>query len=169
MKWVLLACGALVVLVVAIVAVGAMLPREHRASRRARFRQPPEAVYALVTGPQDWRPDVAKWEQLAPENGRQRSRETSKGGDALLMEVVESVPSARHVTRIADPDLPYGGTWTWSISPIDGGCQVQVAEDGFVSNPIFRFVSRFVIGHQATIDAYLKNLGKKLGDEIVPE
>lgn len=27
------------------------------------------------------------------------------------------------------------------------------AEDGWVANPIFRFVSRFVIGHHATMDA----------------
>lgn len=30
-------------------------------------------------------------------------------------------------------------------------------------NPIFRFISRFIIGHSASIDSYLKALNSKLG------
>ncbi len=164
MKWILFVIGALALLVLAIIVIGAMLPREHQANRRMRLSKAPQTVYALISGPQDWRPDVAKWEQLPPENGRPRWREISKRGDALLMEVVETKPPARHVSRIADPSLPYGGTWTWVLTPSGDGCDVTVTEDGFVSNPIFRFVSRFIIGHHSTMDTYLKNLAAKLGE-----
>jgi len=39
---------------------------------------------------------------------------------------------------------------------------------GWVSNPTFRFVSRCVMGHTATLDAYLRALGKHFGSEPTP-
>jgi hypothetical protein len=78
--------------------------------------------------------------------------------------VVESIAPRRHVTRISDPSLPFGGTWTWELrQTADGGCEASVTEHGFVTNPLFRFVSRFVIGHHASMDTYLKHLAKRLG------
>jgi hypothetical protein len=78
---------------------------------------------------------------------------------------VESVPPKRHVTRISDPSLPFGGTWTWELNPTgDGGCEVRLTEDGFVTNPVFRFISHFFIGHHSSMDTYLKHLTAKLGD-----
>lgn len=64
--------------------------------------------------------------------------------------------------RIADPNLPFGGTWTYDLVPGDQACSLTVTEDGEVYNPLFRFVSRFIIGHTATIDSYLKALQTKL-------
>jgi hypothetical protein len=68
------------------------------------------------------------------------------------------------VVRIADPKLPFGGTWTYEIAPIPKGSSLRIREDGEVYNPLFRFLSRFVFGHSATIDAYLKSLAKKFGE-----
>ena len=39
-----------------------------------------------------------------------------------------------------------------------GGSDLTITEDGEVYNVIFRFMSRFVFGHHATMDAFLKNL-----------
>jgi len=44
---------------------------------------------------------------------------------------------------------------------------VRITEDGDVYNLFFRFVSRFVIGHTRTIDAYLRALGKATGQQEV--
>jgi hypothetical protein len=44
MKWVWLIGGTLVMLVALAALVGAMLPRDHHATRKARYRQPPAAV-----------------------------------------------------------------------------------------------------------------------------
>ena len=83
----------------------------------------------------------------------------------ITYEVVESVAPSRWTTRIADPDLPFGGTWTYVITPLpDGGSTLTITEHGDVSNPIYRFVSRFVIGHTATLDKYLHSLAKKFGE-----
>ena len=62
------------------------------------------------------------------------------------------------MTRIADPQLPFGGTWTQEIAPDAGGCVVTITENGEIYNPIFRFVSRFILGYTSSIDAYLKAL-----------
>ncbi len=76
---------------------------------------------------------------------------------------MESSPPRRLVTRIADPKLPFGGTWTYEIVSLERACTLTITEDGEVYNPLFRFVSRFVIGHTATIDRYLKSVTQKLG------
>ena len=44
---------------------------------------------------------------------------------------------------------------------------VTITEDGWVANPIFRFMSRLVIGHHATMDTLLKQVAKKFGEQPV--
>jgi hypothetical protein len=67
------------------------------------------------------------------------------------------------VTRIADPHLPFGGTWTYEVAPaVGGGSTLTITENGEVYNLVFRFISRFVMGYTATIDRYLEALRKKL-------
>ena len=62
------------------------------------------------------------------------------------------------VARITDVTLPFGGTWTYRIVPAAAGSELTITEDGEVYNPIFRFMSRFVFGHTATIDGFLADL-----------
>ena len=60
--------------------------------------------------------------------------------------------------RIADPDLPFGGTWTYELKPDGGGTQLVITERGEVYNPIFRFMSRFVFSHTATMERFVASL-----------
>ena len=41
-------------------------------------------------------------------------------------------------------------------------------ERGSVYNPVFRFISRFFMGHTSAIDGFLRALGKKFGTEPTP-
>jgi hypothetical protein len=61
-----------------------------------------------------------------------------------------------------------GGTWTHELTPDGSGTRLTITERGWVGNPIFRFVSRFVMGQTATIDSYLHALGKRFGEEVKP-
>jgi hypothetical protein len=170
MKWAILAAGLLVLAALAVAAVGAMLPVKHRASRRARFRQTPQAIYAVVAGPPDWRPEVKATGPLPDANGRRRWWEQDSHGEKITYELVESSSPARFVTRIADEKLPFGGTWTIEIEPVSAGeSEVRVTEDGEVYNMIFRFVSRFILGYYGSIESYLQNLGAKFGEQAVIE
>jgi hypothetical protein len=158
---------AILILLVAVVAViGYMLPKNHLASRSSHFRQPPQAIWDLITGPPDWRPDIRSWEKLAPRDGRRMWKEIDKHRHAIAYESVEENPPHRLVTRIADPSLPFGGTWTFTIEPESTGCQVTITEAGEIYNPIFRFMARFVLGYSGTIETYLKALHGKFGETV---
>ena len=171
MKWIAIAVGVVVGLIVLIVVIGSILPRDHVATMSARISAPPARVWATITQPDSfpmWRSDLTRVEALPAGPSGASWREHSRNG-AMTM-VVESAESPkRMVTRIVDQNLPFGGRWEYDIEP-DGpdASRVTITERGWVSNPIFRFVSRFVMGHTATIDAYLRALGKHFGSEPTP-
>ena len=171
MKWVLIAGGVIVALVVIVVMVGAMLPRDHVASVSARIPAPPTAVWSAIVQPEafpTWRADVRRVEMLTSTANGPSWREHTRNG-TLTMGIEQSDPPRRVVTRILDRNLPYGGVWEYEIAP-DGttGSRVTITERGWVSNPVFRVVSRFVMGQTSTMDAYLRALGKHFGAESTP-
>ena len=169
MKWMLYAGLALAAVVAMIAIAGSLLPKEHIATRRARYRQSPEEIYAAISGPPDWRPDVKKFEEAPPVNGRRRWREVTGWNDAVLYELQEADPPRRLVTRIADDSLPYGGTWTFEITPEAAGSALRITENGEVRNPIFRFLSRTVFSQTSTIETYLRALATKFGETATIE
>jgi hypothetical protein len=129
----------------------------------ARFNQPPQAVWNVITGPPDWRPDVRSFEKLPAPDGHRIWKEIDQRGQAITYEAVEENPPARMVTRIADRNLPYGGSWIHEITPDPGRCELTITEQGEIYNPMFRFMARFVFGYRGTIEAYVKALQVKLG------
>jgi uncharacterized protein YndB with AHSA1/START domain len=163
MKWILIIALIIAVPLMLVVVTGAMLPKNHTVSRTTTLRQPPEAVWSLISGPPTWRPDVRSYEVLAPREGHRMWRETDKRGQSITYEAIESAPPRRLVTRIADAKLPFGGTWTYEIAPTTEGCSLTITENGEVYNPVFRFVSRFIVGHAAAINAYLKTVQSQAG------
>lgn len=166
MKIILIVAIALVLLVAAVLVIGSLLPKEHQASRATRLRRPPEEVWRVLTDYRafpSWRSNVKSVEELPPHSGLPAWVEVDAHGDRLPLEVVEQVPGRRLVARIADPTLPFGGTWTYELQSVDGDTLLRITERGEVRNPVFRFVSRFLLGHSATIERYLNDLGKKFG------
>jgi uncharacterized protein YndB with AHSA1/START domain len=172
MRWVVIVAGAAIA-IVALMAVGGMLmPRTHTATRIARFHQPPEAIWRTITDYAtfpEWRSNVTRVESLPSTNGLPAHREWDRRGHVLPMETVEWDPPRRCVGRIADPKLPFGGTWTFEIAPVPGGSTLRITENGEVRPPIFRFLARFVFGYTGTIETYLTDLGRRFGETVQPE
>ena len=85
----------------------------------------------------------------------------------LLAETFE--PPRRLVGRIQDTDQPWGGAWQYDLAA-EGttATRVTVTERGWVSNPIFRFLSKYAFGHYSTLDKYLRALGRKFGTDVAP-
>ncbi|SPF52175.1 conserved exported hypothetical protein [Candidatus Sulfopaludibacter sp. SbA4] len=171
MKWVLLVVGVLVLLVGLAAMVGAILPRGHHATRKARLRVSPEALYAVIAGPPDWRTGVKSFGVLPDEDGRKRWWEEDTHRQKITFELVEDRPPTRIAVRIAgripDGDLPFGGTWTFEIAPAPGGgSDLRIHEDGEISNVIFRFMARFFFGYTASIEGYLRDLGTKFNQPV---
>ena len=162
MKWLLIPVISLAGLFLLIAVIGACLPQKHTVSRTLSLHRPAEAVWNLISGPPTWRPDITNYQELPPHEGNRMWRETDKHGNTITFEAIESVPPRRLITRIADPNLPFGGTWVYEIASQGDTCTLTITENGEVYNPLFRFVSRFIMGHTATIDAYLAALNAKL-------
>jgi hypothetical protein len=141
MKGILFVAGGLVVLVVVVAGVGLLLPRNHKASRTLRVKRSPVEVWPAVM--------------------------QATQASSTPVDVLESVPPRRLVSRVTAAEKNFGGTWTIEIAPAPPGSTVTITEDGWVANPIFRFVSRFVMGHHATLDGVLKQVAHALDEEPV--
>ena len=127
--------GVLVAIVGVAAAVGAAQPVAHVVSRSETFAASQGQLWDLALA---------------------AFRRTNDGSYAI----VEQEQPRRLVTAIVDKRLPYGGTWTYELAPAAGGTTLTVVERGEVYNPVFRFVSRYVIGHTRTLDAYFADLRK---------
>jgi hypothetical protein len=128
---------ALVGLIAAIAVIGARLPVDHLAASRAHYEADIDAVWSAVEA------------EIAEQD--------------MELEIVERVAPHRLVTRIP-PGGPFGGTWTCELASKKNGTTLTITERGEVYNAVFRFVSRFVFGHHATLDQFLRAVGTRLNE-----
>lgn len=165
MKWILLVIGGLAALGAVTAAVGYVLPKGHKASRTQTYGAPPDAVFGAITEVRrypEWRSDVKQIEVLPDDGKGLLFREKGGNGDVLFR--FESMERPRRlVTRIADPSLPFGGTWTYELQPSGAGTALTITEDGEVYNPIFRVMQKLFFSPYKTIDTYQADLKKRLG------
>jgi uncharacterized protein YndB with AHSA1/START domain len=160
----------LVVLIAIVGLIGTMLPRNHVSSRTALYRQPIEAVWDAIADIEhspSWRVDVKAVERLPDRNGHPVWNQVTPDGNWPL-EITESVPPTRLVAVVADSSQGFGGTWTYSPASEGAGTRLTITEAGWVANPFFRFMAKFVFGLHSTQDAYLAALGRKFGENVVP-
>lgn len=158
MKWIMWIAGTLVAIVASIYAIGWSLPSEHIAKAERVIVAPLAQVAGRireVEAYEQWRP--VKVEILSTQGGRTRYRETS-GADTITFELVEEAGGRRFTSTILDQDLPFDGSWTIDLATEVEGTRVRIVEHGRVKDPLFRFLSRFVFGHTATMEAYLEAL-----------
>ena len=170
MRTLLIVTAIIIALVLAVVIVGYLLPVRHVASVTATIPASPEAVWEALTnqrGYPSWRRDVASVDMLPAVAGQAAWRETGKNG-AISYVVERAEAPHRLVTRITDKSLPFGGSWEYSVTQEGSGSRVQITEHGEVYNPVFRFVSRFIMGHTATASDYLKAVGRRYEAEVDP-
>jgi uncharacterized protein YndB with AHSA1/START domain len=161
LKWIVLVIFLILAVVGLIAVLGSQLPQQHEASGAADFHQSPQQVWDIISGPPTWRPEVTRYEVLSHDPHR-KWIEYGQHGQKMTYEVLEADPPHKLVTRIADPHLPFGGSWTYEITPTATGSSLTITEHGEIYNPVFRFVARYVQGYTATIDNYLKALRAKL-------
>jgi hypothetical protein len=139
MKWGLFGIGGLAALIALMAALGSMLPRNHKASRTLRVKHAPQDVWNAVTA--------------------------ATGASSVPVDVLENQPPYRLVTKVKESEKNFGGTWTIAIEAEPLGSALTITEDGWVGNPIFRFMAKYVFGHHATMDGILKQVAKTLNEE----
>jgi uncharacterized protein YndB with AHSA1/START domain len=171
MKWVLIVIGGVFGLVALMALVGAFVPREHRATSTVTIHQPSDSMWKVVRdlgAITEWWPEIKESVRQPDQNGREVWRQKMSGFDVPLI-VIESSPPRRLVTQIdTSAGGAFGGTWTYELTPDSGGTRISVTEAGWIGNPIFRFLSRFVFGYYGSLDGYLTALGKRFGEAVRP-
>jgi uncharacterized protein YndB with AHSA1/START domain len=172
MKWVLIVLGVIVALIALMALIGAFVSRDHRATSTVVLRQPPDSIWKVVRGLENitaWFPAMQLSERLPDRDGHEVWRQKMSGFDVPII-VLESSPPRRLVTQI-DPTAggAFGGTWTYELASDGAGTRISVTEAGWISNPIFRFMSRFLFGYYGSLDKYLKALGTRFGETVQPK
>jgi uncharacterized protein YndB with AHSA1/START domain len=171
MKWLLIIMGTLAVLFALMAIIGLFVSREHRATSTITLRQPADSIWKVIRdigGTPAWFSAMEKAERLPDRNGHEVWREKMSGFDVPMI-VLESSPSRKLVTQI-DPKAraAFGGTWTYELAPDSGGTRVSVTETGWIGNPVFRFMARFLFGYYGSLDKYLRALAKRFGEKAEP-
>ena len=155
-------------LLLAVLVGGLRLPEEHYASRTLQTKQSPQAVWDAINDHENepqWRSDVASVESLGERNGKPVWQENYKDGNKVALMTTEWKPPTRMVRELTDLEGPFSGRWEIDVQPTPAGSNVTITEVGKVSNPFFRFVSKYVIGHTTQIEKYLTNLAGKFGEQ----
>jgi hypothetical protein len=167
MIWLLLAAGISILICLAVLILGLLLPAKHSVTRSVRLRRNPETVFAALDNSVDlpnWSSTVLKVEPLPDRDGKPAARYTLKwGGMRMIMIQLERTPPARLVGSMAKEGGPVLGTWTYQIVAESGGCRVDLTEDGELANPFYRVMAR-MRGLDASINQTLGDLAKKFGE-----
>jgi hypothetical protein len=163
MKIALIILALVIGLIAFVVVIGYLLPVKHVANRSIKLNMNPEKVWAMISdfkSQVNWRKELQSVEQVELSTGVFAWKETDKSGDSLTYLTLQAEPEKKLVRKIADVGIPFGGTWTYELFGDGAGTRLTITEDGEVYNPVFRFMSRFVFGHYASLDRYLGQLPK---------
>jgi hypothetical protein len=149
-----LTLAALLLLGAVVWAIGSMLPIQHRASASRLLAADADSVWRRIDRVGEW----PTWQDLTVELVAEDTVRVAQEGQVLLYHLDRSRRRTL-VTEIVTPGLPFGGRWTWSVTPNESGSAVvTIVEDGEVYDPLFRFFGRFVFGHDRSIHAALDAL-----------
>jgi len=162
MKIILIILTIVALLVITVFIIGYLLPVEHTVTVSVDIAVSKDKVWNVIIDANNypiWRSDVKKVDVNSTSQGW---TEYDNHNESLTYEIVEVAEGRLLVTRIQDKDKPFGGGWTITLQDSGDETRVTITENGEVYNPIFRFVSKFIIGHSATASSYLADLKKEL-------
>ncbi|RHX81385.1 LIC10604 family protein [Leptospira yasudae] len=148
------AVGFLILLVAGIYGIGASLPVEHTSSLERVFPTQPATIYGMIRDFKQypaWRPNIKNVEEISSNSWK----ETDSHKEVMTFSFIQDQKDRLIESKIMDEDKPFGGSWTFELSAAEGGTKLKITENGKVFSPVFRFFSKFVFGHTATIDSYL--------------
>lgn len=158
----------LVALILVVLVVGTLLPEQHNVSRTLQTKQSPQAVWDTINDHANepkWRSDVASVQSLGERNGKPVWQENYKDGNKVALITTESKPPTRMVRELTDLEGPFSGRWEIDIQPTPIGSNIKITEVGRITNPVFRFVSRYIMGQTTAMEKYLRSLAGKFGEQ----
>lgn len=146
--------------------IGAIMPAEDVAVAQIFVPHPPESVWLVITNygqMSSWNPQYVQSELLPPAtNGHPRWRAVLGQGYTVTFEQTEADPPKRLVNTIVDQSLPFGGTITFSLTPIDQGTALTLTSRGEIHNPFIRFLAFFVFKHKPLVERAVASLKSRV-------
>lgn len=164
-RWFLAVVILIIAVAIAATIIGTRLSAEHVASGSLDVAAPVDSVWALISDFQRqpaWREGLREVRPMPARAGIDVWQEVYTDGETLILETTERVPPTRLVRTIADPEAMFSGRWEYDLTPSGAGTRLAITERGRVPNPFFRFVARYLIGHTAQVDAFLRDLDKRV-------
>ena len=159
MKWVFIILISIAALVALIYLAGSLMEVSHTATVERLIPLEKDRVWSIVTNFKEypsWRSDV----KSVTAKDESHWTEVNAYDDQVDYQLTVLDSTGTVETRIMNKDLPYGGYWTIQLEQAEGGTLVTITEHGEVFNPLFRFMSKYIFGHDTTIKQYLDNLSK---------
>jgi len=157
---VLLVMGAVVATVSAVLVGGLMLPRHHVVERSGVVPEAAHTVWSRLADPSQyahWRRDVRAVDLLSDEPPRWR--EFTVDG-AFVWECVHADAPATLVLRAIDDDVQRRPERRFTLHGHERGTCVTCTESAVHDNPIPRFVYRYLLRPEPTLEALLADLAR---------
>lgn len=171
MKWVLTLLGAIVLGLGILTVLAFTSPAVTEHNRTITLKETPEAIFAVLADVQkmpDWNRDLAKIDILPPAEGKETTRQTFKNGMAMTVVTTESLSPTHLVRAMQTSDkMPFVGTWTYEITPVENGTKVTLTEVSEIKKPLFRLMVR-LFGATKYMDAHLVDLARHFGENARP-
>ena len=143
--------------ILVVVLIGKALPVKHQAQRSVVIEAGVAQVWAMLTHysqmPQ-WRVELVSVEKISAAVWL----ETDKSGKSSAFITTASVPEQTLVRTIVGEDLMFGGSWTFELRAQGSYTQLTITENGEVYNPLFRFVAKYIMGYNSSMDKFLGQL-----------
>lgn len=154
MKVLLRILVGLIVLILALLAAGFLLPAQFKVERTATIAAPPAIVYAQIAAPKAWK-DWAVWNQRDPAMQLTYSGPDSGVGAKWAwlsktegngeMEFTRAAPDSEVVYSLYFKDFDMRSTGTLTLTPAGSGTTVRWTNEGNLGmNPINRWFGLFM-------------------------
>jgi hypothetical protein len=156
MRIVIIILIVIVTLVIIMILIGRMLPVKHTVSQSHIFRSSTDDVWKVVSNINEWKAWRSDLKNL------EITSATTFKADNVDYSISNSVPGVSFTTIIVTKDLPYGGSWNYVFEKEGSGCKLTVTENGEVFNPLFRFLSKYVFGHEGSMKSFMQSLTTRI-------
>lgn len=169
-KMILIILGGLAVLLLAVFAVGFMLPERYDATVSVIFTSPPEKVWAAVSDYQahPMASGQRKSTQKQPDEGGLPVWVEDYGPHQVTVRTVSATAPAHLKRHMTDNVVPMSVDWELRIDPANGGSRVTATSQTTVRRgtwhvPIFRVILKMG-GAEKSIRDYWSSIAKTLGE-----
>ncbi|APY12838.1 hypothetical protein BWZ22_11340 [Seonamhaeicola sp. S2-3] len=144
-----------------------MLPNERKAERTAIFSTSPESIFNLITDNRNWkwRSNLKEVQILESAGDNEIFKEIQKKGQAITFKVKSKIPYSRYEIEIIEAN-GFTGYWTGTLEETDnGGTELTFTEYATIKNPFIKVLSYLFFDLGSTIDQYLGDIAKAIGEE----